>query len=104
MLITLGTSVWGALCTDESDYISFVMSRMLAGLFGSVATTGQWIDRRGTWRPPVGLISRSRSVGAGLILEVFYLHQRGKAFTVYSIMLLVGSVSPARVPRESPPC
>jgi hypothetical protein len=31
-------------------------------------------------------------VGAGLIIETFYLHQRGKCFTVYSIILLVGYV------------
>lgn len=33
------------------------------------------------------------SVGAGLIIETFFLHQRGKCFTVYSIILLVGFVS-----------
>ena len=57
--------------TGPDDYIPFVMSRMLAGLFGSV--------------PPV--------LAAGLIMDLYFLHQRGKAFTVLEVSLLAGAVA-----------
>ncbi len=57
--------------TGPNDYIPFVMSRMLAGLFGSI--------------PPV--------LAAGLIMDLYFLHQRGKAFAVLEVSLLAGAVA-----------
>jgi len=56
--------------TKEDQYISFVMSRWLAGLFSSAAST----------------------VGSGIILDIFFLHQRGRAFTFYSVTTLFGAL------------
>lgn len=39
MLLTLLFNVWGALCTGRNDYISFVLSRLFAGITGSCGTT-----------------------------------------------------------------
>lgn len=56
--------------TGPSDYIPFVMSRLLAGVCGSV--------------PPI--------LAAGLIMDIYFLHQRGRAFTVLEVSLHAGSI------------
>jgi hypothetical protein len=61
--------VWSACMTSENQYIAFVFSRWLAGLFGSVALT----------------------LGAGVVLDLFFLHQRGKAFSFYTVTTLFGT-------------
>jgi hypothetical protein len=53
-----------------NDYIPFVISRWIGGTFGSATVV----------------------VGAGTILEVFFLHQRGRAFVSYTIATLLGNV------------
>ena len=68
---SLASNVWAPLMTGPNDYIPFVMSRMMAGLFGSV--------------PPI--------LAAGLIMDLYFLHQRGKAFTVLEVCLLAGAVA-----------
>lgn len=54
-----------------NDYIPFVMSRLLAGLFGSV--------------PPI--------LATSLIMDLYFLHQRGRAFTVLEVSLNAGAVA-----------
>ena len=56
--------------TDKGDYDDFVVSRFFAALFGSVGT----------------------ALGGGTIIDVFFLHQRGKAFMFYLATLNVGTV------------
>ncbi|KAJ5758563.1 hypothetical protein N7520_005719 [Penicillium odoratum] len=68
LLGMLGCSVWSACMTGEHHYIPFIISRWLGGTFGSVAST----------------------IGAGFVLDLFFLHQRGKAFAVYSVCTLFG--------------
>ena len=55
--------------TGPDDYIAFVISRWLGGTFGSAAST----------------------IGAGTVVDMFFLHQRGKAFTWYTISTLFGT-------------
>ena len=57
--------------TGSNDYIAFVMSRMLAGLFGSIS--------------PI--------LATGFIMDLYFLHQRGKAFTVLEVSLLAGALT-----------
>ncbi|KAJ5784348.1 uncharacterized protein N7503_009560 [Penicillium pulvis] len=68
LLGMLGCSVWSACMTGENDYIPFIISRWVGGTFGSVAST----------------------IGAGIVLDLFFLHQRGKAFAVYGVCTLFG--------------
>jgi hypothetical protein len=56
--------------TGENQYIPFVMSRLLAGIFSTTSLT----------------------LGAGVLLDIFFLHQRGKAFAFYTISALLGSL------------
>lgn len=56
MLGNLGMNIWSACMTSPNDYIPFIISRWLGGSFGSAPST----------------------IGAGIILDIFYLHQRGK--------------------------
>lgn len=69
LLGTLGCGMWAARMTDQTDYIPFVISRWLGGTFGSAAST----------------------IGAGTVLDMFFLHQRGKAFTCYTLSTLFGT-------------
>ena len=57
--------------TGPNDYIPFVMSRMMSGLFGSI--------------PPI--------LATGFIMDLYFLHQRGKAFTVLEVSLIGGATA-----------
>lgn len=60
--------------TGSDNYVVFVISRWLGDTFGSVAST----------------------IGAGIVLDIFFLHQRGKAFACYTLCTLFGTqVGPA---------
>ena len=56
LLGAIATQIWAAQMTSPNDYNSFVASRLFAGIFGSVATI----------------------LGSGYIMDIFFLHQRGK--------------------------
>lgn len=68
---SLACAVWSARMTHEDDYVKFIISRMLSGMFGSVPS----------------------ALGGGTIMDIFFLHQRGKAFMVFSLCLQLGAVS-----------
>ena len=55
--------------TGEGDYIPFAISRWLAGTFASAPST----------------------LGGGIILHTFFLHQRGRAFAFFSACVIFGA-------------
>lgn len=57
--------------TGADDYNAFVVSRLFGGIFGSVPSI----------------------LGTGMILDIFYLHERGRALTTFHISLLLGTVA-----------
>lgn len=65
---TLACCIWSGCTTSPNNYTAFVVSKWLGGTFGSVAST----------------------IGAGVILDTFFLHQRGKAFACYATSTLFG--------------
>ncbi|KAJ9615692.1 hypothetical protein H2200_001768 [Cladophialophora chaetospira] len=67
-VITIACNIWSACMTKEDQYIPFVMSRLLSGIFSTTSLT----------------------LGAGILLDIFFLHQRGKAFACYTITALMG--------------
>lgn len=67
---TFVCQIWAACMTGPNDYEAFVVSRLFAGLFGSPSTI----------------------LGAGYIVDLFFLHQRGKAFSCYELSLLLGVI------------
>ena len=68
MIGTLACNVWSGCMTSSNDYTAFVLSKWLGGSFGAVAST----------------------IGAGVIMDTFFLHQRGKAFACYTTSTLFG--------------
>lgn len=66
LILIFAAQIWAANMTGHNDYIPFVISRMFAGLFGAI---------------PVIL-------GSGYIMDLFFLHQRGKAFAVFEITII----------------
>ncbi|KAL9111907.1 MAG: hypothetical protein Q9227_003757 [Pyrenula ochraceoflavens] len=69
MLLTLLCCVWSAEMTSPDQYIPFVLSRWLAGLFGSTAA----------------------AIGAHYIMDLFFIHQRGRVFAAYALCGLFGT-------------
>ncbi|KXL43954.1 hypothetical protein M433DRAFT_68893 [Acidomyces richmondensis BFW] len=61
-------NVWSASMTGPHDYIAFCISRWLAGTFGAFPT----------------------ALGGGFIVDMFFLHQRGKAFAFYTTCAIFG--------------
>lgn len=53
----------------EHDYVAFAVSRWLAGTFASAPS----------------------ALGGGIILDIFFLHQRGKAFAFYQDFVIFGA-------------
>jgi MFS family permease len=68
-ICNLAVNIWSACMTGPDDYVPFVVSRWLGGTFGSGATT----------------------IGAGIILDIFFLHERGRAFACYTLATLFGT-------------
>lgn len=71
MIGTLVCAVWSAVMVNEEDYIAFIMSRLLGGIFGAVPST----------------------IGASNIVDIYYVHERGRAFTYFLLTSLLGTVA-----------
>ena len=69
LLCSLACAIWSSQMTDRDDYVRFIISRLLSGMFGSVPS----------------------AVGGGIILDVFFLHDRGKAFICFEVSILLGA-------------
>ena len=70
MVGLLVTGIWSATMTRSDQYPPFIVARLFGGLFGGVAPT----------------------LGADTIVDIFFLHQRGKAFTALNLSFLAGVV------------
>ncbi|RMZ88129.1 hypothetical protein DV736_g4653, partial [Chaetothyriales sp. CBS 134916] len=62
--------IWGAEMTGSNDFIPFTLSRLFAGLFGAI--------------PAI--------LGSGYIVDLFFLHQRGKAFAIFEVLIIFAVV------------
>lgn len=63
--------VWAAEMTHKNQFNSFIVSRFFAGFFGGV----------------------SGVLGPRVLVDLFFLHQRGRAFTVFHWCLNFGSMA-----------
>ena len=70
MVGLLVTGIWSATMTQQDEYVPFVIARLFGGLFGGNA--------------PV--------LGAETIMDLFFLHHRGKAMAVLNLSFLGGVV------------
>lgn len=64
-------NIWSASMTHSNQYNPFVISRLFAGTLGSVPSI----------------------LGASFVTDLFYLHERGKAFLIFSLSFLMGTVA-----------
>ena len=67
---TFACQVWGAEMTGPNDFIPFTISRLICGIFGVV--------------PAI--------LGSGYVIDMFFLHQRGKAFAVFEVLIIFAVV------------
>lgn len=70
MIGVVVTSIWSALSTGPSNYTSFVASRAIAGIF----------------------CGNAQVFITGVLADIYFLHQRGKAFAIYSTVYMIASV------------
>lgn len=70
-LALFGVTIWSAEMTHPTQYAPFVASRAFAGFFGTA--------------PQV--------LGNGIIVNIFFLHQRGRAFAWYSTFFIIGALA-----------
>lgn len=70
-LFTLACQIWGAVMTNPDDYIPYIMSRLFSGFFGAVPTV----------------------LGPRIVTDLFFLHQRGRAFTALHMAFLFGTIA-----------
>lgn len=64
------TSIWSAVSTGPSGYGSFLASRFVAGLFCATVQV----------------------FTGGVIADLFFVHQRGKAYAIYSAVYMIAHV------------
>ena len=67
----MACNIWAASMIHANQYNLFVISRLFAGMFGSVPSI----------------------LGASVITDLFFLHQRGRIFLVFSLSFLLGTVA-----------
>ena len=63
--------IWSASMTGRNDYAKFMVSRGMAGFFGTVAG----------------------ALGPRVLVDLFFLHQRGRAFTIFHWFFDFGTVA-----------
>ena len=66
----MATQIWAICMTRPDDYNGFIVSRVVSGLFGSV----------------VGV------VGPRILIDMFFLHQRGRVFSLFHSALNFGII------------
>ncbi|KFZ12074.1 hypothetical protein V501_04396 [Pseudogymnoascus sp. VKM F-4519 (FW-2642)] len=67
---TLACQIWAAKMTGPNDFIPFAISRAFCGVFGVI--------------PAI--------LGTGYIMDMFFLHQRGKAFAIIEVLIIFAVV------------
>ncbi|OBT50962.1 hypothetical protein VE04_08276 [Pseudogymnoascus sp. 24MN13] len=67
---TFACQIWAANMTGPDDFIPFTISRLICGLFGVI--------------PAI--------MGTGYIMDMFFLHQRGKAFAIFEVLIIFAVV------------
>jgi MFS family permease len=67
---TFACQIWAGEMTGPNDFIPFTISRLICGLFGVM--------------PAI--------MGSGYIMDMFFLHQRGKAFAVFEVLIIFAVV------------
>lgn len=70
LVVTFACQIWAGEMTGQDDFIPFTISRLFCGLFGVM--------------PAI--------LGAGYIIDMFYLHQRGKAFAIFEVLIIFAVV------------
>ena len=71
LLFAMACAIWSACMTGKGDYERFVASRLFDGIFGSIPSI----------------------VGVGGVYDMFFLHERGKAYAIFHVSFLFGTVA-----------
>lgn len=72
LIACMCSGIWSAKMTGHNDYIPFIISRLFGGFFGALPSI----------------------LGTGIIVDIFFLHERGRAFAMFSACFLGTVVGP----------
>ena len=64
-------NIWAASMTKSSQYAPYLVSRFFAGFGGTVPST----------------------LGPRILLDLFFIHERGRAFSVFTLSYLLGTLA-----------
>ena len=73
--LVLVCNIWGASMTKRSQYTPYLISRFFAGFGATVPST----------------------LGPRILIDLFFVHERGRAFSVFSLAFLLGPIAPPTV-------
>jgi hypothetical protein len=78
-------NIWSTQLTGQDDFIPFTISRLLAAIASSGALMRK-LCKSFTW----ALWIDHDAVGADVLVSIFFLHERGRAFGVFTSAALLG--------------
>ena len=70
LIATFACQIWAGEMTGPDDFMPFTVSGLFCGIFGVI--------------PAI--------LGSGYIIDMFYLHQRGKAFAIFEVLIIFAVV------------
>lgn len=73
--MTLGMNIWSARMIRPDQYIPFLLSRLFAGITGTAPAT----------------------IGTNIIIQISFLHERGKYIGIFSTCLLFGTMASSTI-------
>lgn len=79
--------------TGEDQYIPFIISRLLGGLTGSAGSSCGLLSYLLRIFISNYTILMKEIVGSEWILEMFFLHDRGKAMTLFQVSMMFGTIA-----------
>jgi MFS family permease len=84
-------NIWSAVMTERGDYTKFIVSRLFAGMTGASVSICKFYPLPQDVNPSAFLTSlTSKSVGPEFLVDIFFLHDRGKVFGIYFSCILLG--------------
>jgi MFS family permease len=70
MFVVAMSQIWAARMVKHNDYVAFVLSRLFSGFGGTVPSV----------------------IGNQIITDLFFIHERGRAFSIFHLSFLFGPV------------
>ncbi|KAK5111947.1 hypothetical protein LTR85_011694 [Meristemomyces frigidus] len=91
LLINLCINIWSACMTQRDQYNAFIVSRWLSVFTLQLCANVHRIPADTLLGSGGTFGSAPSTIGAGIVIDLFFLHQRGRAFAIYTLCTLFGT-------------